>query len=113
MRKLVLVPTSMHKSYKQKINETESCFLRTMILLLENKSFPQDFVKNLGSEIIYQFRDINAKKVNSSKFNSFRLYALDDIGTRQFCWRLFIFFLLIKNRTDFLLRTELIPSINP
>ncbi|TYI29580.1 hypothetical protein ES332_A05G326400v1, partial [Gossypium tomentosum] len=40
MRKLVLEPRGIHKSYKQKINETESCFLRTRILLLKNKSFP-------------------------------------------------------------------------
>lgn len=100
MRKLVLDPRGMHKSYKQKINETESSFLRTKILLLENKSFTQEFVKNLGLEIIYQFREIKARKVNSSKFNPFRLYALDDIGTRQFRWRLFVFVPLIKNRTD-------------
>lgn len=49
---------------------------------------------------IYQFREVDARKINPSKPDSLRLYTFDDISTCQFCTELFFFLPLIKDILD-------------
>ena len=59
----------------------------------------QDFI-SLERMIPYQFREVDARKINPSKPDFLRLYTLDDISASQFCSELIIFLPLIKDILD-------------
>jgi hypothetical protein len=59
----------------------------------------QEFT-SLERSIPYQFREVDARKINPSKPDSLRLYTLDDISTSQFCTELIVFLPLIKDILD-------------
>lgn len=59
----------------------------------------QEFT-SLERKMSYQFREVDARKINPSKPDFIRLYTLNDISTRQFCSELVIFLPLIKDILD-------------